>query len=83
MTPQWMIDDLAKSGLTFEDFPVVPLESEEQLKRYLGFTNIGNVPIIDVGGYFIPYPNVQNYLRLKLRREIIDSEGEKSNIFRP
>ena len=85
MTPfdSWIIKDLEKSGLTLEDFPVIPLESEEQLEQYLGFPSIDSVRIIDVGGYFIQYPNCENYFRLKLRREFIDSEGRKIKYLSP
>ena len=70
----WILEDLKKSGLTPEDFPVIPLENERQLYNILGFTMIGNTRILDVGGYFIPYPNVKNYYRFKLRYPI---EGTK------
>jgi hypothetical protein len=87
-TPQWIIDDLAKSGLILDVFPVEPLRSEAELRERLGFTAIkdksGNwIKIIDIGGYWIPYPNVQGYYRLKLRQEIIDSEGHKIKYLSP
>lgn len=69
---KWIIKDLEKSGLTLEDFPVIPLKNEEQLKHYLGFTTMDGVRIIDVEGYFIPYPNVEGFFRLKLRNPIGD-----------
>jgi len=72
MVETWIIQDLMKSGLTIDDFPVIPLVSDEQLSNYLGFTSIGDAKIIDVGGYFIAYANVDHYHRLKLKEEVGD-----------
>lgn len=68
----WIRKDLEKSGLDIDDFPVVPLKNEEQLEKILGFTAIGNTSILNVGGYFIPYPLQEGYFRLKLRHPIGD-----------
>ncbi len=59
----WIVEDLTKSGLKPELFAVEPLKNEEELKERLGFTAIkdesGNwVKIIDIGAYWISYPNV-------------------------
>ncbi|MGE5445247.1 MAG: hypothetical protein ACM3SR_11715 [Ignavibacteriales bacterium] len=70
----WDIKDLADSGLTPENFTVDPLRSEAELEARLGFTSIGNISIIDIGGYWIPYPNVPKYYRLKLREKIGDAK---------
>ncbi len=64
--------DLAKSGLTTEDIQVKPLESEEQLYEHLGFSKLGDIGLLGVGGYFIEYPNDPKYKRLKLRKPIED-----------
>jgi len=75
----WILEDLKKSGLDIENFPVEPLKSESELKERLGFTSIedkaGNwVNIIEIGGYWIPYPNVPDYYRLKLKNKIGDAK---------
>lgn len=85
---KWIIKDLAKSGLTPENFTVEPLRSGAEPKERLGFTavkdELGNwVKIIDIGGYWIPYPNVPGYYRLKLQREIIDQEGNNIKYLSP
>ena len=69
-TPQWIIEDLARSGLTVETFPVTPLKSEGELTRRLGFSKMGEVSILKIEGYWIPYPNVPGFNRLKLREPI-------------
>jgi uncharacterized protein DUF3854 len=84
----WIIEDLNKSGLTPANFIIEPLRSELELKERLGFTRIKDKSekvhrIIDIGGYWIPYPNIQGYYRLKLRQEIIDSEGHKVKYLSP
>lgn len=81
--PQWIVEDLIRSGLTLESFTVEPLQSEQQLVERLGFRQIGDTKIIDVGAYWIPYPNVQDYYRLKLVQEIKDSEGDKIKYLSP
>ncbi len=75
----WMIEDLEMSGLTPDKFTIEPLKTELELETRLGITDIthkdGNqIKIIDIGGYWIPYPNVPGYYRLKLRQEITDRE---------
>lgn len=77
----WIIEDLAKSGLTADNFEVEPLISEAELEEQLGVTKTkdisGNwIRILEIGGYWIPYPNVSGYYRLKLRREIQTQEGK-------
>ncbi|MGE5446214.1 MAG: DUF3854 domain-containing protein [Ignavibacteriales bacterium] len=76
----WIKDDLEKSGLTVDVFPVEPLRSETELQERLGFTviqdELGNwIKIIGIGGYWIPYPNVPGYYRLKLRYAIQTENG--------
>ncbi|HEX3035421.1 MAG TPA: DUF3854 domain-containing protein, partial [Thermodesulfobacteriota bacterium] len=71
----WIIADIKKSGLAPDNFTADPLRDEEELKRRLGFTQISNIPIMSVGGYWIPYPNVSEYFRLKLREEIKTEDG--------
>lgn len=44
------------------------------MKEIIGFVKFKNISILDVGGYFIPYPLQKGYLRLKLRHPI---EGVK------
>lgn len=85
---EWALKDLAKSGLTVDFFPVEPLQSEAELQERLGFTVIQDEPgnwvkIVDISGYWIPYPNVPGYYRLKLRREIIDSAGSRIRYLSP
>lgn len=75
----WIDEDLANSGLTREMFAVQPLQREAELQDRLGFTTIqdkdGNwIKIIDIGGYWIPYPNVPGYYRLKLKEKIGDAK---------
>jgi len=75
----WILEDLAKSGLTPENFAIEPIIDEKQIKERLGFSMIkddnGNwVKIFDVGGYWVKYPNVENYYRLKLKQKIGDSK---------
>jgi len=73
-TDDWIKEDLARSGLDMNTFPIIPLKSEEQLKKILGFSTIGNQSILAVGGYFIPYPLQNGYYRLKLRNPIGDAK---------
>lgn len=80
---QFIQEDLFKSGLTPKDFKVEPLLSEEQLWSRLGFASIDGTRIMDVGGYWIPFPNVPNYYRLKLRREIKDENGHHIKYLSP
>lgn len=68
--PEWVLEDLKKSGLNTENFSIVLLENEDQLKKELGYKTIGGKPIIDIGGYFIIYPNVKDFMRLKLKEPI-------------
>ena len=70
----WIKEDLAKSGLDINTFPIIPLKSEEQLKKILGFSTIGNQSILAVGGYFIPYPLQEGFCRIKLRNPIGDAK---------
>lgn len=71
---QFIQQDLAKSGLPLESFPVTPLSSEIELMDRLGFKFIGEKRIMDIGGYWIPFPNVPGYYRLKLRSKIGDAK---------
>lgn len=48
--------------------------NEDELKEIIGFVKFKNISILDIGGYFIPYPLQKEYLRLKLRHPI---EGVK------
>lgn len=67
-------EDLAKSGLSLESFPVTLLMSETELMDRLGFKFFGEKRITDVGGYWIPFPNVSGYYRLKLKEPIGDAK---------
>ena len=69
-TPEWILKDLAKSGLTLKNFPIEPLTSEQELRERLGFTSIAGTPIITVSGYWILYPNIPGFYRLKLKEKI-------------
>jgi len=76
----WIIEDLAKSGLNSDNFLIEPLTSETELKERLGFTSIQDkaenwVKIIEIGGYWIPYPNSPSYYRLKLKQPIEGKDG--------
>src|SRR3990167_7750130 len=71
----WTLADLKKSGLTVNNFCTEPLTSEIELKDRLGFTHIGEVSIVEVGGYWIPYPKFSDYYRLKLKRPIDTKDG--------
>lgn len=75
ITYPWIISDLTKSGLTPEDFRVEPLRSEAELRERLGFTQVGDVRLLDVGGYWLPYPNAPDFYRLKLREPIKMDSG--------
>jgi len=70
----WMQKDLQKSGLSIENFTIEPLKGEAELRERLGFTSISGTPIATVGGYWISYPNVPDYYRLKLRDKIGDAK---------
>ncbi len=75
----WILEDLAKSGLTPENFAIEPIVDEKQIKERLGFSTIKDndenwVKILDVGGYWIKYPNVENYYRLKIKQKIGDAK---------
>jgi len=71
-TPNWILDDLSKSGISPSDIRIIPLTNEEELKTYLGFASINGKRIFDIGGYFMPYPNVPGYCRFKLKEKIED-----------
>ncbi len=76
----WMVLDLEKSGLTIDNFYIELLESEAQIEERLGFSAImdksGNwIKLIELGGYWIPYPNHPNYYRLKLKSPIEAKDG--------
>lgn len=77
---EWIIEDLKKSGLTPTNFTIESIESEEEIQARLGFTALKNkagewVNIIEVGGYWIPYSNVPNFYRLKLRYPVETENG--------
>ena len=61
---------MERSGIEEDDFPVIPLKNENELKEIIGFTTFRNTSIVDVGGYFIPYPLQEGYFRLKLKYPI-------------
>ncbi len=71
----WIHDDLEKSGLTTKDFTIEPLKNKNELVERLGFDKLGVTKIIDVGGYWIPYPNFPVYYRLKLKHPIETDNG--------
>ena len=72
----WILKDIENSGLTLENFPLEPLKNEDELKERLGFIKIGEKKIIEIGGYWIPYPGVEGYWRLKLKTTISTSESK-------
>jgi len=72
--PDWIKTDLGKSGLDYADIHVMPLRNEEELNDNLGYLTMHDERIIDVGGYWIPYPNVHGYKRLRLKRKIGDAK---------
>lgn len=76
-------EDLRKSGLTLKDFPVTPLLGEDELLNRLGFKFVGEKRIIDIGGYWIEFPNEPGYYRLKLMKEVKDEEGHKIKYLSP
>ena len=53
----WIMHDLDKSGLTPDEFRIIPLTSNDQLTKYLGYTSFQGKSILELGGYFIDYPN--------------------------
>ena len=69
-TPEWILKDLAKSGLIPENFQFKPLTSEDELMDRLGFHKIAGLELIKIGGYLIPYPNVEDSYRTKLKHPI-------------
>jgi len=68
--PEWIIVDLKRSGLAPDDIDVEPLHSKNQLESLLGYSMFNGKSILEVGGYFIPYPNAPDYCRLKLKEPI-------------
>ncbi len=75
----WIIEALKKSGLVPEVFPVEPLRNERELQERLGFKTLVNknnkeVRIIDIGGFWIKYPN-ENFYRLRLRESVKTKDG--------
>ena len=72
----WIQNDLHKSGLPIEKFTIEPLKGEAELMERLGFATFNGTPIEKVGGYWIPYPNIPNYYRLKLRSPIETKDGK-------
>ena len=70
----WIQKDLQKSGLSIENFTIEPLKREAELRERLGFASILRIPIATVGGYWISYPNVPDYFRLKLKNKIGDAK---------
>jgi len=87
-TPQWIIEDLARSGLTPETFPVTPLKSKDELMHRLGFSKMGEVSIFEIGGYWIEYPSTEGFYRLKLEEPISDAKylspkGARNHAFIP
>lgn len=68
----WILEDIKKSGLNLENLPIEPLQSEYELRERLGFDKMGSTKIINIGGYWIPYPNLSGYYRLKLKEIIGD-----------
>jgi len=72
----WVLEDLTMSGLNREQFHIELLKNEDKLKERLGFDKLGVTKIIDVGGYWIPYPNIPGYYRLKLKHPIETDNGK-------
>jgi len=71
----WMVLDLRNSGLSPEEFKIELLKDERELKERLGFTTFPGIPLISVSGYWIKYPKVEGYHRLKLKNEIKTENG--------
>lgn len=74
--PAWLLEDLHNSGLGLDNFPIEPLRSKDELMERLGFHQIGGTEIMDNGGYWIPYPNVPDCYRLKLKHPIETDNGK-------
>ncbi len=72
----WVMEDITMSGLNREQFHIEPLNNEDKLIERLGFDKLGVTKIIDVGGYWIPYPNVIGYYRLKLKHPMETDNGK-------
>lgn len=67
---KWIVDDLAKSGLTTDDIKIIPLTCENQSKNMLGRTHFDGKSLLEIGGYFIPYPNHTDFYRFKIKTPI-------------
>lgn len=80
---EFMQEDLAKSGLTRDNFKVEPLRDEQELRDRLGFVSINGTCIMDIGGYWIQFPNEPDYCRMKLMREIKDEKGDRIKYLSP
>lgn len=63
----WIIEDLAKSGLAPDDIEVGELKSNVQLSNNLSRTHFQGESLLKIGGYFIVYPRHDCYRRLKLK----------------
>ena len=72
----WILKDIENSGLDLSNFPVEPLKNEDELRERLGFTKVGPFKIIGIGGYWISYPGLDYYWRLKLKTTISTSESK-------
>jgi len=73
-TNSWINQDLQKSGLTAADIKIIPLASEVQLQSLLGRTRFNGKSLLKIGGYFIKYPNCNNFHRFKLKTPIIKTK---------
>lgn len=78
--PDWVIEDLKRSGLTPEILHIEPVKNDVELMERLGFSSIkdksGNrIKLLEHGGYWVPYPSAPGYYRLKLRSPIETEDG--------
>lgn len=76
----WIHIDLELSGLKSEDFNYEVPKDVYELKERLGFCSLrdksnNTVWLMDLGGYWIPYPNNPGYFRLKLKSPIEADDG--------
>lgn len=78
--PNWINEDLEKSGLAPDNFHIEVIKDVFELRERLGFSaiedNLGKrIKLIENGGYWITYPNAPDYYRLKLRSPILTKNG--------
>ncbi len=77
----WINIDLGLSGLKAKDFKQEELKDVSELKKRLGRCTIadksGNrIQLMDIGGYWIPYPNAPGFYRFKLKSPVETRDGK-------